>query len=225
MRDRFGFLIATLTAITTAVAFVMAVLTLPKAGPFCTDDCLAYPYTDFAAFVPRDFLWMYPALLVAPLFVMLLTTMHERTSPARRPFTRIATAFAVMAATTLTADYFIQLRYVQPAVLKGELDGLAPWTQYNPHGVFIALEEAGYGLMAVAFLFAGLTLPKASRVERALGWSLVGGFVAVALSFVVVLTVYGMDAEYRFEVAAITVDWTVLIVASSLLAILHGRSG
>jgi hypothetical protein len=222
--DRFGFWISTLTAVTTAITFVMAVLTLPKAGPFCTDDCLAYPYTDFAAYIPRDFLWMYPALLVAPLLVILLATMHERTPPTWRLFTRSALAFGVMAATTLTAAYFIQLRFVQPAVLKGEFDGLAPLTQYNPHGVFIALEEAGYTLMAVTFLFAGLALPKASRLERALRWILVGGFVAVAVLFVVLSVVYRMDLEYRFEVAAITVDWTVLIVVSTLLAILYARS-
>jgi len=223
-RGRFGFWISTLTAITTAVTFVMAVLTLPKSGPFCTEDCLAYPYTDFAAHIPRDFLWMYPALLVAPLFVMLLTTMHQRTPPARRQFTRIAMAFGVMAATILTADYFIQLRFVQPAVLRGEFGGLAPLTQYNPHGVFIAFEEAGYTLMAVAFLFTGLALPGASRLERALRWILVGGFVTVAVSFVVFSIVYGIDVEYRFEVAAITVDWTVLIVASTLVAVLYARS-
>jgi len=76
-QDRFGFWISTLTAVTTAITFVMAVLTPPKAGPFCTDDCLAYPYTDFAAYIPRDFVWMYPALLVAPLLVTLLATMHS----------------------------------------------------------------------------------------------------------------------------------------------------
>jgi hypothetical protein len=222
--DQFGVWISTLTAVTTALTFLMAVLTPPKAGPFCTDDCLAYPYTDFAAYIPRDFLWMYPALLVAPLLVILLATMHERTPPAWRPFTRSALAFGVMAATTLTAAYFIQLRFVQPAVLKGEFDGLAPLTQYNPHGVFIALEEAGYMLIAVTFLFAGLALPKTSTLERALRWILVGGFVAVAVLFVLLSVIYGMDLEYRFEVAAITVDWTVVIVASTLLAVLYGRS-
>ena len=80
--DRFGFWISTLTAVTTTITFVMAVLTPPEAGPFCTVDCLGYPYTDFAAYTPRDFLWMYLALLVAPLLVILLATMHERTPPA-----------------------------------------------------------------------------------------------------------------------------------------------
>jgi hypothetical protein len=51
---------------------------------------------------------------------------------------------------------------VQSAVLRGEFDGLAPLTQYNPQGVFIALEEAGYTLMAVTLLFAG---PRPAEAE------------------------------------------------------------
>jgi hypothetical protein len=78
--------------------------------------------------------------------------------------------------------------------------------------------------MAVTFLFAGLALPKAGRLERALRWILVAGFVTVAVVFVLLSVVYRMDVEYRFEVAAITVDWTVLITASTLLAILYARS-
>jgi hypothetical protein len=50
--------------------------------------------------------------------------------------------------------------------LRGELEGLAPWTQDIAHGVFIAFEEAGYALIGVAFLFAGLALSAESRVLR-----------------------------------------------------------
>src|SRR5688572_4577215 len=59
------FLVATLTALSTAVALTVAVLTPPKGGPFCVENCIGYPYTDFDAHIPRDFLWMYPALFVA----------------------------------------------------------------------------------------------------------------------------------------------------------------
>ena len=217
--DRFGFWVSTLTALITAGTFVVAVLTPPKSGPFCVENCLGYPYTDFVAYIPRDFLWMYPALFVAPLFVVLLAAMHERALPGRRHFSRIAMAFGIMAATTLTADYFIQLRFVQPAVLKGELDGLAPWTQYNPHGVFIALEEAGYALMGAAFLFAGLALSTETRLVRTVRIIFLTGFASVTTAFVALSGMYGFDVEYRFEVAAITIDWTVLIVTGTLLAI------
>lgn len=60
------------------ITFVVAVLSLPGLGPFCPEDCVGYPYTDIAAHIPRDFLWIYPALFVAPLFVMLLTAIHVR---------------------------------------------------------------------------------------------------------------------------------------------------
>jgi hypothetical protein len=161
---RFDFWVATLTAVTTAVTFVLAILTPPKGGPFCIDNCVGYPYTDISAYIPRDFLWMYPALVPAPLFVILLTGIQQRAIAGRKRFGGLAVAFGVMAATLLTADYFIQLRVIQPAVLKAELEGLAPLTQYNPHGVFIALEEAGYLFMAVAFLFAALALSARNRL-------------------------------------------------------------
>ena len=148
--------------------------------------------------------------------------MHERTPPTRRQFTRSAMAFGIMAATTLTAAYFIQLRFVQPAVLNGELDGLAPWTQYNPHGVFIALEEVGYPLMGAAFLFAGLVLSTENRLVRAVRIVFLVGFASVTTAFVALSVVSGFDVEYRFEVAAITIDGTVLIVAGALLAMHTG---
>jgi len=164
---------------------------------------------------------MYPALLTAPLFAMMLNGIHDRIAEDRTRFSRVAMAFSLMAATLLTADYFIQLRVIQPAVRKGELDGLAPLTQYNPHGVFIALEEAGYLLLAVAFLFAGLAIPTRNRLHRFIKWVFGVGFTAVVVLFVGLSMAYGFDVEYRFEVAAITVDWTVLIVTAIPIALVH----
>lgn len=174
--ERFDLMIAVLTVAATLVAFGVAILTPPKGGPFCTAGCVQYPYTDIAAYIPRDFLWMYPALLPAPLFVILLSGLQERAPIDRKRFGRVAVAFGAMAAAILTAVYFVQLRYVQPAVLRGELDGLAPWTQYNPHGVFIAMEEAGYTLMGIAFLFAGLAVSRENRLLRCEWCSSLGSF-------------------------------------------------
>jgi hypothetical protein len=206
------------------IALARAILTPPKGGPFCTAGCVEYPYTDIAAYIPRDFLWMYPALLPAPLFVVLLSGLHERAPIERKSFARLAVTFGAMAAAILTSVYFVQLRYVQPAVLGGELEGLAPWTQYNPHGVFIALEEAGYAMMGIAFLFAGLALSRENRLLHAVRMVFLAGFISVTASFVMLSLAYGFDVEYRFEVAAITIDWTVLILAGALLAFAYRSS-
>ena len=221
--SHFDFWVAVLTAVATLLSFAIAVATPPKSGPLCVGACVGYPYTDIAAYIPRDFLWLYPGLLPALLFVMVVSSIHDRAAAEVKGFGRLAIAFALMAATLLTADYFIQLRVVQPAVLNGELDGLAPLTQYNSHGVFIALEEAGYLLMAMAFAFAAAALPAQNVLLRVIRRVFVSGAVAMLLLFVGLSIAYGFDVEYRFEVAAISVDWTVLIVTGTLLAFAYRR--
>jgi hypothetical protein len=109
------------------------------------------PYSAAAQFVPRDFLWMYPALAMMLAFVVLAACVRQLATGRRLPGT-LGLGFAVASMTVVGIDYFIQLRVVQPALLNGELDGLVIVSQYNPHGVFIALEEFG-------FLLAGLAWP------------------------------------------------------------------
>jgi len=59
-RGAFDFWVAATTAITTALTFAIAVATPPKSGPFCVDDCIGYPYTDFAAFFHVTFCGFIP---------------------------------------------------------------------------------------------------------------------------------------------------------------------
>jgi hypothetical protein len=165
--ERFDFIVAVLTLVTTSVSFVVAVLTSPKGGPFGAAGSVEYSYTDIGAYIPRDCLWMYPALLPALLFVVLLSGVHERAPIECKSFGRVALTFGAMAAAILTAVYFIQLRYVQPAVLRGELDGLAPGTQYNPHGVAAITIDWTVLIVAGALLaFACRTGSQAASTSR-----------------------------------------------------------
>jgi hypothetical protein len=75
--SRLGFWTAPLTAVFTAAAFTFGVTTPPRSGPFCTDSCIEYPYTDAAAYVPCDYLWMYRALIAVLLFVVLVACAHH----------------------------------------------------------------------------------------------------------------------------------------------------
>src|SRR4029079_16847398 len=121
----------------------------------CTmSACVTAPYTDVTAFFPRDYLWMYPALLLTALFVVFMVCIHQYASDDKKLFSLIGLSFAVMSAALIMIDYFIQLTVIQPSLLRGETDGLSLISQYNPHGIFIALEALGYLLMSVAFLFA-----------------------------------------------------------------------
>lgn len=210
-------------AVSTAVAFALAVTTLPLSGPFCTANCVTYPFAEVAAYVPHDYIWMYPALLVIPLFVVLCACLHCALGAERQVFSLSALCFAVMAATVISADYFIQLETLQPAILRGETEGVALISQYNPHGVFIALEDLGYLLAAVAFLLLGSAVAGQGKLGKALCWVLVlGGGLTIAARIGMGL-VYGFGLEYRFEVTAIGLVWSTLIAGGVLAALWFRR--
>ena len=97
--------VAVLTALTAVVSLAMAITTLPHSGPYCRSDCVGYPYSDAAAFVPRDYLWMYPALVLTLLAVVLMESIHHQLALSRGLLSRIAVAFTTMGAAILVVDY------------------------------------------------------------------------------------------------------------------------
>lgn len=219
-----GFWSAVLTAVLASAALAIGITTPPRSGPNCTSGCITAPYTAAAAaFVPRDYLWMYPALLLAVAFVVLVACIHHFACDERTLYGQVGLAFAVMAATALSTDYFIQLAVLQPSLLKGETEGLSLFSQYNPHGVFIALEDVGYVLMGTAFLFVGAVFAGRNRLERSIRWLFIIGGLAEIAALIVLAAIYGQDLEYRFEVIGLAIDWTTLISTGVLLSVLFRR--
>jgi hypothetical protein len=222
---RLSFWVAISTAVMAVVSLAMAVTTLPRSGPYCQSDCVGYPYTDVAAFVPRDYLWMYPALVLTLLVVVLVQCIHYQVDPSLRVLTGIGVAFTAVGAGTLIIDYAIQLTYIEPALLLRETDGLSPWSQYNPHGIFIALETVGYVLLNLAFLAVGFALIRMpSRLWRAAGWVFVAAGALTLVLLVFYSAFYRVRLDYRFEVTSISITWLVLIAAPLLLSIALARA-
>lgn len=213
---------AVATTVLSAVAFGVAVTTPPRTGPFAAPStAIAYPYSAAAQFVPRDFLWMYPALAMMLAFVVLAACVRQLATGRRLPGT-LGLGFAVASMTVVGIDYFIQLRVVQPALLNGELDGLVIISQYNPHGVFIALEEFGFLLAGLAFCFLAFTLGS-TKLERAARWVLLASSALVVGSFAGLSFAFGFGIEYRYEVAAIAIVWLTLTIVGGLLAFVFAR--
>jgi hypothetical protein len=215
---RVGMWSAGALAVFAAVSFGIAATTPPRTGPFAVPGtAIAYPYSAAAQFVPRDFLWMYPTLLMMLAFVVLAVCIRERGAAGHRIFGAIGSSLASASFVVIAIDYFIQLRTVQPALVRGEADGLVILSQYNPHGVFIALEELGFLVAGISFLFLALALGS-SRLERATRWVLLVGSALVGASFVGMSALFGLNLEYRFEVTVIAIVWLSLVAVGVLLA-------
>ncbi len=227
---RLGFWSSILTAVAAAAALGIATNTAPsRSGPFCMIEllgsCITYPFTDVVEYVPIEYIWMYPALLMALFFLIMVICIHTITGAEKKVFSQVALSFAMISATVHTINYFIQFTVVEPSLLKGELESLILFSQYNSHGIFIALEDIGYLTMGIVFLFMAIALDKQSGLERAIRIILfISGILAIG-SLILLALIYGSDLEYIYEVAAILIDWITLIVTGILLGIFFRRSG
>jgi hypothetical protein len=220
---RFGYVAALGTGVMTLVSFGIAIFTPPLSGSLCREGCIEYPFLDIAARFPRDYVWMFPAIVATLFYVALMIALHARAADERRPLASFAVALSAMAALVLVVDYFVQLSVIQPSVLAGETDGIALLTQYNPHGLFIALEEVGYLLMSVSLACMAPAVSRATRLERVARWLFVGGLVVNVLAFAWISLRLGHARGYLFEIAVISVNWLVLVVAAFMLAAVFHR--
>ena len=119
----------------------------------------------------------------------------------------------------LVGDYFVQFSVVPISLMSGETEGITLLTQYNAHGVFIVLEELGYLLMSLSFLFMAPVFINKNRLEVAVRWVFIISFLLTVLALTLISINYGLDRQDRFEVAVISIDWLVLIVNGILLSI------
>ena len=218
-----GLYSAILTAFLTLVTFGLAMTAIPISGANCSDGCIQYPYLETLSQYPKDYLWMYLASIMILSYLLLMVSIHFYAPQPRKIFSLIGLSFAVMAAFTLLIDYFVQYSVIPISLMSGETEGITLLTQYNPHGIFIALEELGYMLMSLSLLFAAPVFANKNRLETAARWVLMINFVLVMISLVVISMQYGLDRQDRFEVIAISLNWLTLIINGILLGAIFRR--
>ncbi len=220
--SRLGFWTAILTAVFAAAFMVVGIATPARSGPFAPPtSVIPYPYTNVTAFIPGDYYWLLPGILLAPIFVILMACIHIYASDDRKVFSQIGLSFAVLYSAVIMINYFLQFTVVIPSLQSGETAGLSLFTQYNPHGIFIVLEALGYLVMSIALLFAAPVF-SGGRLQGMIRWLFVASFVIAVAAFVG-LPLMGFDIV-AFEVTVLLTNWMVLIVSGGLLAVVFRRA-
>jgi hypothetical protein len=166
---------------------------------------------------------MFPAIVTTLLFVVFVALVFENAPSGNKIWGLIGLTFATISAIILVADYFIQISVIQPSLLQGETEGIPILTQYNPHGIFIALEEIGYLIMSLALFFLFPLFSPEKRGERAIRLIFLSGFPINLAVFLIILMTMGNRREYLFEVIVISVTWIVLLSGSLLTGRLYRR--
>jgi hypothetical protein len=223
---RFGYWAALATAALTVVTFGFAITAIPDSGRNCQQNCATYPFASdqVASQFPGDYLWMVPAMLLMLVFIALAVAVHQFAPRERKVFSLVGLSIAVVAAAVLLIDYFIQFSVMPLSLQKEQLEGWALFTQYNPNGVFLALEELGFLLMSVTFLAIAPVFVGRTRVERALRWILSGSFAASIAALAVVSVAVGLDRQDTFEIVVISIVWMTLVVGGPLMAVVFRRA-
>ncbi|MBN1146466.1 MAG: hypothetical protein JXA78_04370, partial [Anaerolineales bacterium] len=215
---RVGQYSAFLTAVMTLATFGFAITAVPISGSNCLENCIEYPYLDTLSQFPKDYLWMYLAIIQLLVYVIFMVSIHACAPQPKKVFSQIGLVFGLMAGLVLLGDYFVQFSVVPVSLMNGETEGIALLTQYNPHGLFIALEELGYLLMSLSFLFIAPVFSSKTRLEAAVQWIFIIGFVLAIVALAMVSLNFGLERQYRFEVAVISIDWLVLLVNGILIS-------
>ena len=220
---KFGYYSSFLLSILTIVSFGFAMTAIPPAGPYCPDNCMEYPFPDILLYYPRDYYWMYLAIFQLFAFVIFMVTNHFIVNAAKRLYTFLSVSFALISSTVLLIAYFTQFSVVPVSVMKGETDGIALITQYNEHGLFIAMEELGYITMSIALFFLAFAFSKNSRAERIIRIILISQLILTFISFIFYSIKFGIERSYLFEVATITINWLVLIIVGIMIGLFYRK--
>lgn len=221
--NRFGFYAAISTTILTFVTFGFALSAIPISGANCPADCVNYPYLDTVAQYPQDFRWMPVAMGLVLAYLALMIAIHFYAPEHKKIFSQAGVALALIATAILLVDYFLQFSVIPMSLQNNETAGVALLIQYNPHGVFLALEELGYLLMALSFLCVAPVFAHKGRLETAVQWVFIAAFVLVIVSLASITSSYGLDRQDRLEVAILSIDWLGLLVNGVLLSVVFGR--
>ncbi len=93
-----------------------------------------------------------PCVVFAVTIIVLMVSLHYYVSEENRIFSLLGIAFAIIYATIIWSNAYLQLFVVRLNILQGQLEGLAVLAMPNLHSVFFALEAIGYGFLSVAVL-------------------------------------------------------------------------
>ncbi|MBU1100294.1 MAG: hypothetical protein KKA84_07795 [Bacteroidetes bacterium] len=216
---KFGLYAALLLTLLTIITWGFAMTAIPPSGPYCPGDCMNYPFSDLLPYYPRDYYWMYFAVFQLFAYLIFIVSIHFITPSENKLFSFISVAFALISTIVLLIAYFVQFSVVPVSVMNGETDGIALLTQYNGHGIFVAMEELGYITMSISFLFLAFIFSMKNRLEKAIRLILISSFLLTVVSFIFYSVKFGIERSYRFEVAAITINWLITIAIGILISI------
>jgi len=124
--------------------------------------------------------WVIPCFLLAVTFPVLMAAVYLYLPADRRAPALVSLVFACLYGAVLGATYFLLGTVIRWAVAAGEAAGMEWLVVGSPYSLLNALGGAGYLMMGLSMVFAGLAWRVPGRWRRATRWMLlVNGLMAI----------------------------------------------
>ncbi|ACM57350.1 hypothetical protein [Halorubrum lacusprofundi] len=115
-----------------------------------------------------------PSLFLGTAFAILMVSVHYNTSEERKIWSHIGLVFATIYAVLISINYYVQLTFVVPRLLQGDVDSISlqPFL-FVPFDSFLySVDILGYSFMSLATLFAAFAFT-GKGIERTVRWFMI----------------------------------------------------
>jgi energy-converting hydrogenase Eha subunit C len=154
------------------------------------------------------------AFLTPPLFVLLINSVHDKTSDVKKSLTRASLCFSLIFATLSSIHYFVQFTAVRLGMLHGHTDGLEQFIQLNPDSVIVAINMLGWTVFfGLSSLFM-VPIFSSGKLGKVIKFSfLVNGIICIlgAIGYILEVTILNILFFYIMGAAVM-----VIAVSSSI---------
>ena len=163
---------------------------------------------------PADLLLILgPSLLLAPAFVVMMTSVHYFAPQEKRIWSHIGLSFSIAYFVFVSIVYFVGLTVQLPHTIQGDLDQFQI-LKYVPKSFMTAIDALGYSSMSLGMLFTAQVFG-GTRLQ----WWIRRVFIANGVLVPVILL-----TQIYPEVAYIGAFWIVTFpLSTSLVAVLFRR--
>ena len=152
--------------------------------------------------------------LLASSFLVVMACIHCYASDERKVFSLVGLSFAIVYATLISVNYFIQLTFVRQSSFNVEV-----FAMDNPQSMMWVIEVLGYFFMGLATLFAAPVF-ESGRIESIIK----GLFAANGILGILTPIGYAFGLPMEILLGGLTIWDVIMPFSPALLAILFRRA-
>lgn len=156
-----------------------------------------------------------PSLFLGISFVILVGALHRQAPLEKKIWSQTGLTFAIMYATLICLNYFVQLTLVAPALYSGNVgDTVRPFLFHVFNSFTYSVDLLGYSFMSLSTLFAAFVF-RGAGLERIVRWFMVAN--GLIMPFIALQTFY-------HPLIWVATLWAVTLPGSTIsLAVLFRR--